>query len=205
MGVWERRGNYGVWKMLNLSFPMYIFCSHARLMCVRNCNTWAHLVRIWRHSQNSACQFLFHHQCDMDDRSAVTRVVTYPAHGNYYSHGASFQSTLWLICFWWKGAGEGCFGILGLKWHQGLSCGLIYSVSECGSAMWSSRFQPAHCCVYNPTTSYISELCDRNGSSRSITQQNRLTEKGIIRTSLAEDLLGPQSGWHLYLWLLFLA
>lgn len=40
---------------------------------------------------------------DMDDRSAVTRVATYPAHGNYYSHGASFQSTLWLICFGERG------------------------------------------------------------------------------------------------------
>lgn len=29
-------------------------------------------------------------QSDTDDRQAVSHVVTYPAHGNYYSPGASF-------------------------------------------------------------------------------------------------------------------
>lgn len=52
--------------------------------------------------------FSFTTQSDMDDRSAVAHVVTYPAHGNYYSHGASIQSPLWLICFGEKGA----FGIV---------------------------------------------------------------------------------------------
>lgn len=47
--------------------------------------------------------FSFTTQSDMDDRSAVAHVVTYPAHGNYYSHGASIQSPLWLICFGEKG------------------------------------------------------------------------------------------------------
>lgn len=33
-------------------------------------------------------------QSDMDDRSSVSHVLTYPAHGNYYSPGASFQTAL---------------------------------------------------------------------------------------------------------------
>lgn len=37
----------------------------------------------------------------------------HPAHGNYYSHGASFQSTLWLICFGEKGP-----WYCGAKWHR---------------------------------------------------------------------------------------
>lgn len=53
---------------------------------------------------------------DMDDRSVVTHVVTYSAHGNYYSHGASFQSTLWLICFGEKGP-----WYCGAKWHRASS------------------------------------------------------------------------------------
>lgn len=53
------RGNYSVWTKSNLSSSC-IFSVVSDDWCVCNCNTWAHLVRIWRHSQNSTCQFLFH-------------------------------------------------------------------------------------------------------------------------------------------------
>jgi len=70
--------------------------------CVCNCNTWAHLVKIWRHSQNSTCQFLFHHWMTwMTDplspmwphiQHMVTITLTVPP---------SIDSLINL--FWWKG------------------------------------------------------------------------------------------------------
>lgn len=85
--------NDGVWKMLNLSSSC-IFSVVTGDWCVCNCDTWAHLVRIWRHSQNSTCQFLFHRQ--------ATRMTDPPS--PMWSHiehmvTITLQSTLWLICF----------------------------------------------------------------------------------------------------------
>lgn len=102
-GSVREKGNYGVWEMLNLSFSC-IFSVVTGDWCACNCNTWAHLVRIWRHGQNSTCQFLFHRQVTwMTDPpspmwSHIQHMVTITL------SGASFQSTLWLICFRWKGA-----------------------------------------------------------------------------------------------------
>lgn len=101
MGEHEK-GNYSVWKMPHLSFTC-IFSVVTHDWCVCNCNTWAHLVSIWRHSQNSTCQFLFHHP---------TTWMTDPV-SPMWSHTSSTWLLLLSRClfliyslinlFWWKG------------------------------------------------------------------------------------------------------
>ena len=99
--------------------------------------------------------------CDVDDRSAVIHVVAYPAHGNYYSLGASFQSTLWLICFWW----EGPFGIVEPN-GIGPPYWLMESFPNHGSVgLWfcqvgSHSYNVVilnYLSVHKPTTNYTSE------------------------------------------------
>lgn len=131
-GSVREKGNYSVWEMAHLSFSC-IFSVLTDAWCICNCNTWAHLVRIWRHSQNSTCQFLFHHQVTwMTDPlspmwSHIQHMVTITLTAT-----PSLQSTLWLICFGEKGSW--------LLWSQmalGLLTGPFRAVQKHGSVgLW---------------------------------------------------------------------
>lgn len=109
----------------------------------------------------------------MDDRSVVTHVVTYSAHGNYYSHGASFQSTLWLICFGEKGP-----LVLWSQMASGLLIGPFRAFQNMGVLVYDFGQVDLHkynvpvvmlsrlslnqyaMMVHQPTTNYAPELYD---------------------------------------------
>lgn len=97
-----RERNYSVWKIPNLSF-LCIFSVVTDDWCLCNCNTSAHLVRIWRRSQNSTCQFLSHHQVTWmtDPLSPMCSHIQHMVTITFL--GASFQSPPLINLFWWKG------------------------------------------------------------------------------------------------------